>query len=263
MTEQEFNEAVAAAKKKADKLSCDAIDCKPIDIDWRERLGEDLEGWTSYEAIECSDCGREVVLGAMGEEQHRYVEDQITVTETPDEGEMFRCIDCGHEFEVEYKTGDGYESFECWECPECHTEFYEDYEQRNHCMGYLNSEGPMMNYYYPVRIKDCEKAALAISHLPLCVVEFQDGDTALALTGGGMDLSPEICRAFIAIGYLPPAHFGRPPRMAGWEKDTRWLEMLVCCEESLRIQANWRESAREDVSRMLEEMKAAMTEEAA
>lgn len=259
MTPKEFKATVAAVRAR--RLNCDAIDCKPIDIDWREALGEDMEGWTAYEALECDECGREVVMSTLGECEHCDAEYEFTLDELPEEGATFKCFDCGHEFKVKYTSDES--EFDSFTCPECETDFYAGETYRNHCKGYLNFEGPMMNYYYPVRIDDCEAAALAIAHLPLCVVEFPDGQTGLALTGGGMDFSPEICRAFIAIGYLPPAHFSRPPRMAGWEKDTRWLEMLVCCEESLRIQASWADNSREQVAGMLETMRKALTEEAA
>jgi hypothetical protein len=88
------------------------------------------------------------------------------------------------------------------------------------------SEGPMMNYWYPVNESlshygygfDPKEAAAKLKDLPLCVVEV-DGEYGLALTGGGMDLSWEICEAYIALNMLPPAHFADLPRMAD-----RWTE---------------------------------------
>lgn len=88
------------------------------------------------------------------------------------------------------------------------------------------TEGPMMNYYYPIdsfvisHHDSIYGAAMRLKGLPLCIVDFQTGDAwsgryGLALTGGGMDLSWEICEAFMRLGELPPTHFADLPGMAG------------------------------------------------
>ena len=56
-------------EKRIDELWNNAINTTPIDIDWRERLGEDCEGWQAFDACECSECG-EVLVGSWGEQQH-------------------------------------------------------------------------------------------------------------------------------------------------------------------------------------------------
>lgn len=102
-------------------------------------------------------------------------------------------------------------------------------------------EGPMMNYYYPLPTydgdprEDCKK----LVDLPLCIVEFleedRDGRYALALTGGGMDLSWEICEAFMLLGYVPPAHFAADlPQMAGRGTSARDRWIIVGCRRSLQ-----------------------------
>lgn len=179
-------------------LSCDAVDSKPRDIDWREALGEDMEGWRAFESFECDDCGGDVVVSVLGEDEHRNIEPEI------------------------------YDDVE-------------DVDVENECPGYLNFEGPMMNYWYPVKIDDCEEAARAIAHYPLCVVEFQDGQTGLALTGGGMDLSWEICGAFVALGYLPPLHYCDLPEMAGMKWNERNERIVKACKESAECASRWAE----------------------
>ena len=261
MTSQEFEDRLATAKELLDGLSCNAIDSQPITMDWAETMGEDMEGWVAYEALECDTCGREVVVSSLGEEEHRYIEDEFELDEMPEEGETFKCFDCEHEFTVKY-VEDDYE-FNSFVCPECDTGFWEGETYHNNCPGSIYFEGPMMNYFYPVDNIDCESAARAISHLPLCVVELKDGTTGLALTGGGMDLSLEIVRAFVALGYYPPAHFARLSRMAGWEKDPVWLEALVCCQGSLEIAASWATGKLVEVSDMIDTMREAASEEAA
>lgn len=91
----------------------------------------------------------------------------------------------------------------------------------------------MMNYWYPVEITDVEEAAKKIVHLPLCVVQVKDDDdeleTGLALTGGGMDFSWEICEAFIRLGYAPPLHFADLPGIAGKRLSDRNRLILEGC----------------------------------
>lgn len=224
---------MGTTKQFLDTLSCDAIEMKPRDIDWSETLGEDMEGWTAYEAFDCDECGREVVVSRLGEDEHRYIEHEITVPDDLSDGDTYKCHDCGHEFTVTLDD-EG-----CTECPECSEAIIPGDSLENRCTGYLCFEGPMMNYWYPVRIDDCEEAARAISHLPLCVVEFKDGQTGLALTGGGMDLSWEICRAFIALGYMPPLHFCDLPDMAGMKWTEETARTVAACKASARVAAQW------------------------
>jgi len=173
------------------KLSCNAVDSTPQDIDWGKALGEDLEGYVVYEAVECPECG------------HEYV---------------------------------GVGVFPC--CPECGTEYEGD-------------TGPMMSYWYPVDIQDCEGAAEKIADFPLCIVEFSNGLTGLALTGGGVDLTWKICGAFVALGYLPPVHFCRLPRMSGWKRHPRSKGILQACLESAECAARWAESKAGECREML------------
>lgn len=70
---------------------------------------------------------------------------------------------------------------------------------------------PMMNYLYPV--DGCRMSAEGIQAAILgtsLVAVTVDGATFLALAGGGMDFSWQICEAYVLIGMCPPLHF-RPP----------------------------------------------------
>jgi hypothetical protein len=141
-------------------------DTKPVDHDWDYSTHPNR--WDFLEAVKCDVCG-EIVLGVVGEEQHRYIDSD------------------------------------------------------SDCEGYLYAEGPLMNYYYPIdldRIGGADEAAKQLVDLPLCVVQFYDEDgydsgDALALTGGGMDLSWEIVEGYVRLGYLPPTHFSRLPEYSG------------------------------------------------
>lgn len=101
-------------------------------------------------------------------------------------------------------------------------------------------EGPMMSYDYPLPGARYTWAhAERIADLPLCIVYDNDADEdaySLALTGGGMDLSWEICEAFMRLGFLPPVHFADGlPGMAGKGRSEtdRWI--IAGCRRSLEI----------------------------
>lgn len=189
-----------------------AIDAASRRVDWSSLLGEDLEGWEAWEVVDCHECGREVLMSSrMGCDQHRYIEPEITVTDED-----------GDEDEIE-----------------------------NECMGELDHEvGPQMNIFYPCELSDLEEAARAISHLPLCVVEMEDGETGFALTGGGMDLSWEICAAYIACGFLPPLQFCDLPGMAGRERHKDTALVLTACARSCEVAEGWAARKRERLAEM-------------
>lgn len=171
-------------EKRVAELRNDTINAVPVEIDWRERLGEDCEGWQSYDTCECSECGK-LVVGSWGEQSH--------------------C----------------------------------DAEDESNCEGYLNFSEPMMSYYYPLPHADLKPEDAKKIDGPLVLVQFEDGSWALALSGGGMDLSWEICKAHIDLGYLPPIHFSALPEMA----DKKWNEetalVILAMQRSLAIASGW------------------------
>lgn len=163
-------------------------------------------------------------------------------------------------------TGKGFRFWETAECADCgavivrecgggeerHSDLDPDAEHEGEaCRGYIPpTEGPMMNYWYPVRLRcSPEDAARKIAHLPLCVVEVE-GQTGLALTGGGMDLSWEICAAFVALGFYPPTHFAKLPAMGGRGASASDRRLIRACEESFRIAASWAQNGIEDLKRL-------------
>lgn len=157
---------------------------------------------------------------------------------------------------------EGYRVCESIECSECGEDIILDgfgevqhceHDPDSECKGYLNSEGPMMNYWYPIALDDCEDAARKISHLPLCVIEFKDGRTGLALTGGGQDLSWEICEAFVCLGFCPPLHFcGDLPRMAGGYHGDK-TAVLEGAKRTAEVAKLWAERALERIEGFIKE----------
>ncbi len=135
--------------------------------------------------------------------------------------------------------------FEACRCEECNKVKLVQGEEHHHnvedtdCRGYLNTEGPMMDFFYPLPHFDhlgTDEAAKLIVDLPLCVIYVEDmNEYGLALTGGGMDLSWEICEAYMRLNYLPPVHFCDLPGMAGKRLNTRTKWILAGCRRSLKV----------------------------
>ena len=108
---------------------------------------------------------------------------------------------------------------------------------------------PMMNYLYPIEVDDPEQAQSVLyrAHLPVCVVVVKDNgewQPYLALTGGGMNLSWEICEAYMRLGFLPPVHFCDLPAIAGRGQSGRDQWIVQAClrsVEAMRIRLNWTE----------------------
>jgi hypothetical protein len=161
-----------------------------------------------------------------------------------------------HTTPIERDWSEGYadtwESFEAPSCPEC--DEYCRYDRGRYAWvcpsdpqdcdngdGEVDpfdggAEGPMMNYAYPLEdlgvASDEHDAADRIRDLPLCLVSFNEGGHALALTGGGMDLSWEICEAFTRLGFLPPLHFCDLPGMAGYPRNDGQRYVIEACKRS-------------------------------
>jgi hypothetical protein len=138
------------------------------------------------------------------------------------------------------ETWDYFSASRCEKCREIipgrNGEKHCDIDGESECDGYVpTNEGPMMNYYYPLPGFDGDPndAAVALVDLPLVVIQFTDsGDYALALSGGGMDLSWEICEAYMRLGYLPPVHFADLPQMSGRGQSTRDRWIIAGCRRA-------------------------------
>lgn len=157
----------------------------------------------------------------------------------------------GHDFEGYHDGDHGWHFAEAVDCDECGRVLVGTggYVGCEHCGSETLAEGPMISAWYPCPFRDdMEDAARKIRCLPLCVVEV-NGDRGLALTGGGMDLSWEICEAFMRLGYLPPFVMTRLPNMAGKALTgcNEWI--LSACKRSAEIMALWASHRLEDLAR--------------
>jgi len=108
---------------------------------------------------------------------------------------------------------------------------------------------PMMNYRYPIPDFDEKhhsskeiKRALNEAGSVTLVEDLKSNKKYLALTGGGMDLSWDIVKGYVNLGFAPPAHFCRDlPRMAGMKLTKGNEEAILGCRRSLKAQSGWNE----------------------
>lgn len=198
----------------SDRLYSDSVRTMPRGMDWSEdRFGPDGdERWTSYEGFKCETEGCPFVVVSTGGE-----------------------VRCDEDSGTLYLNGQRYDP--------------DDAEEGDPvpCGEYIgHAEGPMMNYAYAVDRADSDSAA-RLTDLPLALVETDDGDWFLALTGGGMDLSWEICAGYVRLGSYPPAHFASNlPRIGSMGNDrAEWYaETVAAARESLTLVASWSERDR-------------------
>ena len=158
--------------------------------------------------------------------------------------EAATCEECGKVIVYQNGGGGARHSEEC---------------AKTKCEGYLSmAEGPMMNYWYPVDAWQIEsgsgmggadRAAMAVADLPVCIVQV-NGQYGLALTGGGMDLSWEICEAYTRLGLLPPVHFCKLPRMAGRGTSAKDRYIIAACRAAVNVQIKWAKSTLRDLRGM-------------
>ena len=99
-------------------------------------------------------------------------------------------------------------------------------------------DAPVMHYYYPLpNFVDGPlspangQAALWAAPVNVTMIWDSVEDVwALALTGGGMDYSWDICHAYILMGYAPPLHFCDLPDFAGQDvaNEPFWSVVKAC-----------------------------------
>lgn len=117
---------------------------------------------------------------------------------------------------------------------------------------------PMMNFIYPLpddwtppeNIKKLfEDIALTVVYV------IEDDQYYLALTGGGMDLSWDICKAHIRLGFLPPTEFCYLPNFAGMKLTKENKELIEACKRACEIANAQQESIREYLNSLQEKLR--------
>ncbi len=184
----------------------------------------------------------------------------------------------GYDWSKGYGEDGQYECWEAEECPECGRVLVvgpgetrcgdaadegedkdedEDAEPKKECDGTVNAEGPQMSAYWPLpEFRGDESRAEALAPFPLALVHFTESDEwAIALTGGGMDLSWEIAGAYIAMGYCPPVSL-RLPQMAGMVLGDQERRVLAACRKSAEVAKRWADNNLRDLEQVEKSLKA-------
>ena len=92
---------------------------------------------------------------------------------------------------------------------------------------------PVMSYAYPLGRDGCLTRDDWHRVMSNCTIVLIDGAPFLALTGGGMDMTWEICESYLRCGYFPPAHFASLPAMAGRGTTEHDAMIIAACRVSL------------------------------
>jgi hypothetical protein len=158
---------------------------------------------------------------------------------------------------------EGWHSHEVSQCGDCGKPVYNqgqlgetrhnDLDSETECRGYLNFDGPMMNYFYPCDLRRAgglEAAARSIRDTSCVVIEMEDGETGFALAGGGMDLTWDIAGAYVACGQLPPVDKTRLPRFAGKRLTANARRIIAACIHSNEVATNFARANIEDLKRV-------------
>jgi len=216
-------QVAAKYRPKLARLSFDAVDVTASDFDWFDE--ETRERW-EYVYPDLTDLGLKelrAIADATSEEARKALDAECHDFDPVDGACDFCLADSREECEEE-QEGPAAEALATW--------FQENPDEAD--------LDPQMNYAYPLpggADPGSLQAELIEHHLPLCVVEL-DGEPVMALTGGGMDLSWEICRAYMVAGFMPPYHWAkRLPAMAGdfaeWKPGVlvHALESCKCIEQ--------------------------------
>lgn len=231
MTDTTTAGLLAAARERITgmRLRVDFIDAKPQTFDWTENTTyEDGDPrWEVFEATTCDECDQAIV----DSEDHGVVDSHGASVRLPDD--------------VPFEDLD--EWAEAQSLTRCSRQGEDALD--------LGAEGPMMNYRYPIAEGTATKDnARELVHVALCLVAFED-EEFLALTGGGMDMSWEICLAYITLGFYPPTHFGLPAMADKYLDHPTTALVLAGSQIANEIQAQWAARRAEDLSRMAESLR--------
>ena len=221
-------------------LYCDNVDSKPRDFDFSQGYADrweviepDFDSWSAERCVEyAANAGFDLDMDITEREALVEALESLGIACFDDESdELLR------EAFLESVTSGDWANIDEW---------------REACAADWRDNGrgdPMMNYAYPITLRgDASKAAtkLELASLPLTLVSIDD-ETHLALTGGGMDLSAEICEAYILLGQRPPVHFCKVPRMGGTRYSQAFLATLV---ESCEIAQRWAQNTIDDLKHL-------------
>lgn len=280
-------EANQTIQEKLDKLALttECLDVLPVDYAWSDHHAE----WEiapelivcpkcgGDETVECESCDEGQVVcpvcagqdtdcpdcAGSGKEECKSCGGSGSV----DTGNtmLSECTDCGGEGTVDCESCGGDGKAECGscdgegtvECSVCSGEGTVDCDYEDCSSGSLyDTYEPMMDYYYPLPsgFSVPEDIHEALDNCTLISLT-DEGRYVLALNGGGMDMSWQICSTFVNLGYLPPTHFCDLPRMKQLCDDQMKL-VVAACKRSAEVQIRSHEWVRDKLAQIQLDMDA-------
>lgn len=239
----------------ATRLFSDALYASAVDFDWSEGYGETWESVTPDFSGLSDEDKREYLNGNGGEEKAASAESD------------YKASLCDLIAETAGEDGAEPDGIDGWNLAQLveHCEANDiDINEAEHeysdaladaCRELAEDNpdvwSPMMSYYYPIpRYKgDAGKDQVKLDQHCSCVLAEVNGETVLALAGGGMDLSADICMAFCLLGYLPPLEYACASGFYRGE-GKRKPELIAACRRSWDVVKGWAEQGMADFDRI-------------
>lgn len=246
-----------AVERFGHRLDCDTVNTTPVDVDWSQAFSyDDMGDRERAELVYPDFSGEELetVLSYIDERDSDAADEfrvRLTGLNTDDGAELESLKKTRHDHRhnpaalhhtIEMRYKELREKIE--DVREEIDELRNEIDERAYDLALENPDewSPMMNYAYPLPSGQGFEPASAQARLMsvgCVVVVMLDDEPHLALSGGGMDLSWEICHAFLVLGFRPPLHFSELPQMAGRGSSDGDLAILGACLESAEIAARW------------------------
>lgn len=243
-------------------LSPDAIHETPVDVDWSEAFEQEraeivylnVESWDYQECIAWlidHGCHDEKIYPDFEEKNIDQLIEYLLNDAHIDEDEKQEFYSTTFHSGTEMRRC-LYEKYINEIIDDLIDDLREEIQER--IQDELSQYEPVMNYAYPLPIPgywddSLEELQNKIEGICLTIVRL-DGAPYLALTGGGMNLSWEICEAYILLGFLPPYHFCDLPKMCGRGKSERDKAILFACKSTCDLISNWALSTKQRLDKL-------------
>jgi hypothetical protein len=228
------------ARMPVDRMYCDSIYAGSVDFDWTDS-SRDEEGEPAWEQILPDPSSLTV------EQCKSVLDDQGIDLPSPNPWKMDRqqLFDFLNESNDEASLGDETQQellllvVAAMNDEEIDgLDYYRDAVRSHYEDDGRDRFTPMMNYYYPLPDYNGDESddQLLLDREGGSVALVRVGDkVVLALTGGGMDLSRDICEGFMLLGYLPPLKYCDIPHFGGDKLTARLAWIISGCVRSCEV----------------------------
>jgi hypothetical protein len=234
-----------------DRMYCDSIDAKPVDFDWSEGYDETWETiLPDTDDMSLDQC--RLWLDGAG-----YDHPDPNPWAMERDGLLTLLEEYDPEIDADMGT-DALRELVIGMIDDEEIDGIDDWRARvREAMEQDERYIPVMSYYYPLpHYRGCaedDQLLLDQEGGAACLARVDD-EVVLALVGGGMDLSWDICQAYMLLGYLPPLHYCDLPEFAGMELTAKGRWVLEGCLRSCKVMELWTQVKREKLQRLLSSM---------